>query len=242
MKHFERKHIEQLIGSAADLELVLDDTVAEALVSHLDLVVEKNRSLNLTRITSPEEAIRLHLLDSLAVLHSLVDAPPGPVMDLGTGAGFPGIPIALTTNRPVVLVESVKKKAAAVSEFCSALGLDERVRVLPLRAEEVAALEPRSASVVVARALTALPSLLELAAPLLVPGGVLVALKARPEPEEITAGDRVARIVGFDPASIERMELPGGDEQRTILTYRMARTSSVALPRRTGLAQKEPLG
>ena len=139
--------------------------------AYLRAILAANERLNLTRIDNFELARMLHLEDSLMVLPELQAAPAGPYADLGSGAGFPGVPLALASGRPVLLVESVKKKCQAVEECLAEAGISDGVEVFAGRAEELAQQRPREFAVITARALSSLPSLLELASPLLCIGG-----------------------------------------------------------------------
>ena len=147
------------------------------LLDHLDLVLEKNKVMNLTRITSPEDALVLHILDSL-LLEEEVAKTDGPVLDIGTGAGYPGIPLAVMEDRPFVLMDSVGKKARAVAEFADAMGLGA-VGTTRERAESYAVDHRGEFGAVVARAVAPLGVLVEYAQPLLSKGGRLVVSKGR---------------------------------------------------------------
>ena len=139
------------------------DAFLDAAALHLSLLREKNRSLNLTRIIEPEEAAVKHVLDSLLGLPHLGSARS--VLDLGTGAGFPGVPLALARpDLKVYLVESTRKKAVALQEFVDQLGLGEdRVCVHPVRAEQL--LREMPVDLVVARAAGSASTLLKLLGP-----------------------------------------------------------------------------
>ena len=100
----------------------------ELLLKHLSLVIEENKVTNLTRIDSLESGRLLHIEDSLAAVPECLDAPQGPVADLGTGGGFPGIPLAVATGRSVDLVDSVGKKTKALDRIIEKLGLSATVR------------------------------------------------------------------------------------------------------------------
>jgi 16S rRNA (guanine527-N7)-methyltransferase len=136
-------------------------------------------------------------------------------------------------------VESVRKKAAFLSKICADLRLEATVH--PIRAEELALVNSGAYSAVVARALSSLPSLVELAAPLLCVGGTLICLKGSPEESELERGDAVARLCGMNRRSTESVSVPTVDAQRTIVVYRKERPARMSLPRRTGLAQRQPL-
>jgi 16S rRNA (guanine527-N7)-methyltransferase len=143
------------------------------------------------------------------------------------------------SGRPVSLVESVKKKAAFLERVVAELRLEATVH--PIRAEELALELPEVFAAVTARALSSLPSLVELAAPLLQVGGVLVCMKGRVDEEEIARGDTAAALCGLQRESLEAVMVPGVEAQRTILSYRKLSAGRLRLPRRPGMAQRQPL-
>ncbi len=220
------------------LGLVLSSAQAGALSAHLQAVLETNESMNLTSI-HPQDAVRLHVLDSLTAGPALELAPPGPFADIGSGAGFPGIPLAVLSGRPVALVESVKKKAAFLEREATELRLEATVH--PIRAEELAVEMPGGFAAVTARALSSLPSLVELASPLLRLGGLLLCMKGRVDDEELMRGDRVAALCGMRRTSTRRVSVPGAEVERSIVIYEKLSQSQVRLPRRPGMAQRQPL-
>ena len=230
-----RREIEQ--GLIA-LKIEHTDQQVYALERHLHLVAAANSAFNLTAIPA-EESVRLHLLDSVTALPFLTAAPGGQFADLGSGAGFPGIPLAVLSGRHVTLVESVKKKATFLESTISELRLEATVQ--GVRAEELADECAGAYSAVTARAVSSLPSLVELAAPLLIEGGVLICLKGAPDETELTRGDLVARRCGMVRVGATRVEVPGVEARRTIVVYRRSGSSAVSLPRRNGMAQRQPL-
>jgi 16S rRNA (guanine527-N7)-methyltransferase len=217
--------------------LTVTSREAALLSVHAGMVLDANTRMNLTRITLPESVITLHILDSLAFLGQ-IDPIEGLVLDIGSGAGYPGLPLAVM-GYDCALCESVKKKAGFLAECVEALGLD--VPVYALRAEELAEQCGACADVVVCRAVSALPSLVELAAPLLEMGGRLVALKGSLTSEERSAGMRAAQMCGMSLAGETAYELPG-DTRREVVVFERTHAPSIALPRRPGMAQNHPLG
>lgn len=240
MKHSDLE-VRALIDMCSTLGLRVDESTAIDLLSYLDALIVVNQRINLTRIVERDIAIRLHLVDSLSAVPEVLSAPPGRICDIGTGGGFPGVPIALRSRRACVLLDSVRRKAEAVESVIGQMGWDQDIHTLALRAEQHARTEPASYSVVTARAVAQLSALVELAAPLLSPGGLLVALKGTPTSEELIAGDKAAGVVGLERISNRELTLPKGGECRTIVTYRKSGSSRVVLPRREGLAQHAPL-
>jgi len=209
-----------------------------SLLRHLELVYETNQALNLTAIPRGD-AVPMHVLDSLSSLPFVASAPDGRLADLGSGAGFPGIPLAIMTGREVALVESVRKKATFLERVSEDLCLKATVHAV--RAEELAQQQSGAFSVVTARALSALPSIVELAAPLLGAGGLLVCLKGEPTDEELSRGDRVALKCGMKRTAAQSVSVPGVSGARTLVVYAKTGTPSVKLPRRNGMAQRQPL-
>lgn len=222
----------EALGIAADAQQLA------LLAEHLEMVFEANETLNLTSI-DPVDAVALHVLDSATAAPFVMAAPEGAMADLGTGAGFPGVPLAILTGREVSLVESVKKKASFLALVVEALCL--KATVHPIRAEELA-LEQRGAfSVVTARALSSLPSLVELASPLLRENGRLICLKGRMEDDELRRGDQAAALCGMVRLETQSVAIPGVEVARVIVVYERAGRSVRKLPRRIGLAQRQPL-
>jgi 16S rRNA (guanine527-N7)-methyltransferase len=241
VKHLtpDELQVELQVGLAA-LGVTVTDAQALQCVQYLLGVLAANKALNLTRISDPRNAVRLHLLDSLAALPEVSAAPAGRMLDIGTGGGFPGVPMAIATRRDTVLLDSVAKKAAAVEGALRDCAL-QGIEIVSERAEVYATAAAGGFAVVLARAVAPLSSLLELGAPFLGDSGRLVLLKGRPTDEEIDAGDQAARIVGVRRAESRAFTIPESGEQRTVLTYLRTGRSSVALPRRVGLAQRRPL-
>jgi 16S rRNA (guanine527-N7)-methyltransferase len=227
--------------------LALDSNQHLFLERHLDFVIETNDAIRLTAIVERGEAERLHILDSLLVLPEILAAPAGPMLDMGSGGGFPGIPLAVVSGRDTDLLDSVQKKARAVQSFLDTEQekqpqlLFPRIRSLGMRAEELAIEYPSYYGVVTARALSSLPALVELATPLLCLGGQLVALKGRSDDKEIERGVKAANRVGMKFVTKRKYSLSGGNEQRTAIVLKRVKESSIGLPRRPGMAQRKPL-
>lgn len=215
--------------------------VTDEMRRYLDQILEVNKTTNLTRITSPEEAEVLHLEDSLVGLPDVNEAPAGLMGDLGSGGGFPGVPLALATGRQTILVDSVKKKMALVQSIIDAMGLQELISTSDERIEDLAKTYPNRFSVLTARALSRLVSLLELSAPLLKKGGRLVCYKAQVADDELEEAQAVEKLVGMKLVSRRETVLSDGETKRTILVFEKVASPKLKLPRRVGLAQKQPL-
>jgi 16S rRNA (guanine527-N7)-methyltransferase len=220
----------------AGVQVSLD--AARSLALHATLVYETNAHTNLTRVPEAEAAI-LHVLDSLSGLGQMMMSPGGPWLDLGSGAGYPGVPLALTGGRHVDLLESVGRKAAFLERVIQRLCLNASVR--RNRAEDAANETPEAYAAVSARAVAELPALVELASPLLMRHGRLVCWKGDPSTEELDRGDKVAAKTGMRRVACVAVRLPATDVKRRLVVFERIGESRVKLPRRIGLAQSKPL-
>ena len=218
----------------------LSEAQERLLLRHLELVIAKNRVLNLTRITSSDAGVTLHVVDSLLLL-SAFEETSGRFLDLGTGAGFPGIPLAIATGRKGVLNDSVAKKTVAVAEFLAELGLADELSVSSLRVEALGRTMRGRFGCVTARAVASLPVLVEYAAPLLANHGRLVVTKGNLADDERASGAEAARLCGMAAVGSQSFELPRALGHREVLVYERVAKPLVKLPRAIGRAKKEPL-
>jgi 16S rRNA (guanine527-N7)-methyltransferase len=241
----ERESVrQQLHQELNQIGIDADERQEGLLLRHLDLVVEMNKHMNLTRITDPESAVTLHVVDSLTLLPSFLESQKKthlPYLDLGTGAGFPGIPLAIMSQSQGLLIDSTQKKIAAVSDFLVKLGLDDRIEADAARAEELALTNKRQFGTVVARAVAPLSVLIEYASPLLCRHGALVVSKGQLSDEEYDNSRYAAELCGMDAVSRETIELPHDMGHRELLVYTRERNPQIKLPRRPGMAQHHPL-
>ena len=166
-----------------------------ALLRYWELLAEKNKVMNLTAITEPDEAARLHFLDSAALL-GLEDFRGRSVVDVGTGAGFPGLPLRiLEPSVRLTLLDAQRKRVDFLREVCEDLGLED-VECVHGRAEEFAQQRRESFDFAVSRAVAALPVLTELCLPLVRPGGKFLAMKSVDSQEELNAAGRAVSLLG----------------------------------------------
>jgi 16S rRNA (guanine527-N7)-methyltransferase len=182
--------------------LGLAGALAAPLLEYLALLLRWNRTYNLTAIREPGDMVRKHLLDSLAMHASVADiaARGGSLADLGTGAGLPGIPLAIANpSLQVALVESNGKKARFLREAVRTLALGN-ARVVEARIEAFDA--PAAFDAITARALATLPLIVELGGHLLKPGGVLLAMKGVVPDDEIAALGPGWRVAGVRPLTV----------------------------------------
>lgn len=205
------------------------------------MVIEMNKILNLTRIDDRKQGQLLHIEDSLTGLKEVEDAPEGLLGDMGSGGGFPGLPLAISSGRRTTLIEARKKKCDALQHMVNELELSDAVEVFCGRAELLARRSPLSYAVITARALAKLSVLMELASPLLQKNGLLVCYKAHVEKEEYDDALRVQPLTGMALASDREVVIGDGSFERRIVCFRKERKPEIKLPRKEGMAQKHPL-
>jgi 16S rRNA (guanine527-N7)-methyltransferase len=196
-----------------------------------------------TTVTDPLEAVEVHVADSLSGLEVDGLRSASELVDIGSGAGFPGLVLAIALPEARVdLVESTRRKCAYLERTVVTLAL-ENARVICRRAEQWAQGEGRQGySGATARAVDSLATLVEYAAPLLREGGVLVAWKGSRDADEERRAAEAATLVGMRPAGVEVVRPFAGSRSRHLYTYEQIAACPPAYPRRPGMARKRPLG
>lgn len=229
----------ELIGYCSQLDLDFDLSDAELCVRHLLMVNQVNQYMNLTRISDIHEALVLHVVDSLSLTRDL-PIEPERFLDMGTGAGFPGIPFAIYTGCEGVLLDSVGKKINAVDAFIAELGLDT-VSAVHDRCESYASKHASEFDIVFARAVGQMNLIVEYATPFIEEDGYLVMAKANPSDEERRIADKTAELCGLELVGVDEFDLPCDLGHRTVFLYQKVSKPRVKLPRAVGLAKKQPL-
>ncbi len=205
-----------------------------------------NEKFNLTAIRDREGIRTKHFLDSLSCLLVMRDLPPNRLVDIGTGAGFPGIPLKIAyPAMQLTLVESVGKKADFCRHVVEAIGL-ERVDVLTCRAEEIGQASARNEHRErydwgVARAVASLPVLSEYILPLVRVGGCMLAQKGESGPVEAQSAETAFRLLGGRLRTVQKLNLPGVAEDRYLVVVDKIAATPPGYPRRVGLPAKRPL-
>ena len=221
-------------------EIEIDEQTKEELLTHLHLVVEFNKTLNLTRITNIEDAIVLHIEDSLSAYREFTSRE-GRFLDIGTGGGFPGLPLALVTDKQGVLLDSVKKKAESVNKIIHKMNKNSQISVSGCRSEEYAQKHRGEFEIVIARAVSSLSSIEEYASPFLKEYGIVISMRGVHNDGEFEAGLKAAETLGLQFVE-KRQFLLNGTYQRSIYTFQKVSEPLINLPRRNGMAHKKPLG
>lgn len=229
-----------MFGGATIVFQNLPEEQRDLITMHLRKVIVANEQVNLTRISSYEEGMTLHVEDSLSGLEELNAAPAGLYGDMGTGAGYPGVPLAIASGRQTVLIDTRKKKVDLLDEMIRDLGLQDKVSTYAGRVELLAKTQSKRYAALTARALAKLPVLMELASPLLKTGGRLICYKAQMDASELAHAGRVQNLTGMNLVSDRSLTL-GENFTRRIVTFEKTRYPAMKLPRQEGQAQKNPL-
>lgn len=235
---------DELSDVAAAYGLPLSETQLAQFQRYYELLLEWNEKMNLTAITEPREFAVKHIVDSLSACDAALFTDGARVIDIGTGAGFPGIP--LKVFRPSIrltLLDSLQKRIVFLREAVSALGLSE-TECVHARAEDAARQKAcrERFDVAVSRAVARLAVLAEYALPFVRVGGSFLALKGAKYREEAQEAKAALRLLGGGTPELRSVKLPGLDDIRAVIRIEKLRPTPGAYPRKAGTPEKKPLG
>ena len=220
--------------------LSLPTDAAVPLMAFSARLLETNKVMNLTAITEPEDVARLHLLDCAALLN-ITDFRGKRVVDVGTGAGFPGMPLRiLEPDFDLTLLDSLGKRIAFLQRVCDEMGL-QRVTCVHARAEEFAAKHREQYDIATSRAVAALPVLCELTLPLVKVGGRFLAMKAVDSDDEIRGAKSAVAQLGGKVEDIRDYTIPGTDITHRVVVIGKVKPTPDAFPRAFAKIKKAPL-
>jgi len=232
-----KQEIKSLLG------ITLTPRQVNALETYEQELLACNARFNLTAIRDVEGIRTKHFLDSLSCLLVLREKPPTRLVDVGTGAGFPGIPLKIVLPAiHLTLVESVGKKADFCRQIINRLALD-RVEVVQARAEELGH-SPHHRELynwAVARAVANLPTLVEYLLPLVHVGGAILAQKSESGPAETHSAERATHLLGGRLRQLRKVTLPGIAEERYLIVIDKVAATPPQYPRRVGIPAKKPI-
>lgn len=235
---------EQLLKSAAaSIGVELNDKQVEQFIKYHEILVEWNSFMNLTGITEYEEVVQKHFVDSLALCKAINVNDVSNLIDIGTGAGFPGIPLKIAyPHLKVTLLDSLQKRIKFLDEVVNQLGLEE-VETIHGRAEDFAkpSMKRESYDVVVSRAVANLASLSEYCLPYVKVGGYFIPYKSGKVDEELEESKKAVFLLGGKIEEEVKFMLPDSDISRSLIKVKKVNATPKKFPRKSGLATKEPI-
>ena len=228
-----------------DWNLELTAEKEQQFLTFYEMLVEKNKVMNLTAITEEDAAITKHFCDSLCLVKGFSDIEKTvSLIDVGTGAGFPGIPLKIAfPHLKVTLLDSLNKRVRFLEEVCERLDL-ENVTCVHARAEDGGRNKDlrEKFDLCVSRAVANLSSLSEYCMPFVKVGGYFIPYKSGDIEEELAQAKKAVAILGGEIENVTGFELPGGEGSRSLIKIKKMKPISAKYPRKAGLPGKEPLG
>lgn len=232
---------EKLIEMLSEIDVNIDEEKANLFKKYMDLLLEWNEKINLTAITEEDEIILKHFVDSLTIAKYLGENKK--IVDIGTGAGFPGVPISiLKQDLNVYLVDSLNKRINFLNEVKEKLDL-KNVIPLHFRAEEFGKNKDyrEKFDIAVSRAVANLSTLSEYLIPLVKVGGKVICMKGSNTQEEVNEAKFAINELGGKIVQIDEFVLPKTDMKRTIIIIEKIKNTPPKYPRKAGLPAKQPL-
>lgn len=205
-------------------------------VKYQEMLIETNKKFNLTSIDDPKEIKIKHFEDSLTIKNYINKGMK--VLDIGSGAGFPGIPLRIEKYFDLTLIDSVNKKVNFMNEVIEELGLDN-TRAIHVRAEDFAKDHREEFDLVISRAVANLSTLLEYGLPFLKVGGIFIAMKGPKAEEEIEEAQNALKILGGELINIDTIDLHGNTRKNILI--KKVRSTKKKYPRGKNQAKKNPL-
>ena len=234
---------EELAKAAAEYGISLSDTQMEQYNRYFELLVEWNEKINLTAITEPKEVAIKHMIDSITAYDENLFKDGITVIDVGTGAGFPGLPLKIFCPEiKLTLMDSLNKRIKFLQTVVEELGLKD-VECVHARAEEGARNKKyrESFDIAVSRAVARLPILCEYCLPFVKKGGHFIALKGMQYHDEAEEAAKAIKVMGGSKTEIRPVKLPELDDKRAVITITKTMPTPKAYPRKAGTPTKNPL-
>lgn len=226
----------------AELEIELTDFQKQQFIDYYELLIDKNKVMNLTAITEFKEVVNKHFIDSLSLI-KVYQPLSEKILDLGTGAGFPGIPLKIVYPEiEILLLDSLNKRLVFIDEVIQKLNL-QKIKTLHGRAEDFGKdLKYREGfDLCVSRAVAKLSSLSEYCLPFVKPGGNFISYKSGEIADELSESQRAIQILGAKLEKVETFHIPGTDIERSLVVIKKEKKTPKNYPRNAGKPSKEPL-
>ena len=231
------KMLETLTQGLPKLGLALDNDTAAKLCAFGEAVVEQNKVMNLTAITEPDQVAKLHLLDSISIL-TVQDLAGKRVIDVGCGAGFPGVPLKIACpGMELTLLDSLGKRMTWLEQILPQLGVD--ATCITARAEEAVLTRREQYDFATSRAVARLNILLELTAPYVKVGGAVLAMKGAAAAEELAEAKNAIRKLGLKLEKTVQFPVDGTDH--AVIVLRKVSPTPPQYPRRYAKIKQSPL-
>lgn len=226
------------------LEQRAGNTAAEVMVRYMDEILRMNESINLTAVKSPDEFVVKHLLDSLSCIDSPEWKKALTIADIGTGAGFPGVPLAIMDpSKKFSLIDSLQKRLRVIDQITEELNISN-IQTFHLRAEEAGQSKEHREKydLCVSRAVASMNVLVEWCLPLLKVGGTFIAYKGEKVSQELSEAENAIRLLGGKVNRLEKVSLQDRSAENHVLVYiEKVKHTPNRFPRKSGTAKKEPL-
>lgn len=235
--------MEQLRKDAILFGVELTDNQLSQFYTYYEMLIEWNRKINLTAITDFDEVLKKHFLDSIAIGRVINQKDSVSMLDIGTGAGFPGIPIKIAfPNIDITLMDSLNKRITFLNEVITALSLTN-IEAIHGRAEDFAKkdLLREKFDYSVSRAVANLSSLCEFCLPYIKVGGKFISYKSEKAKEELVTSENAISILGGGNVSCDEFSLPDTDFNRTFVIIEKVKETPAKYPRKAGTPIKQPL-
>lgn len=232
---------QQLKKLAANLNINLTDSQIDQFIEYKNILQEWNQKMNLTAIDDDLGILLKHFIDSLTVMPYIKNERLK-IIDIGTGAGFPGIPIKIINDKnEVILLDSLNKRKLFLDEVIKKLKLGD-IQAVHSRAEDLAQndLHREKYDVATARAVANLPTLLEYCLPYVKIGGLFIAMKADAD-DEVEKSKKALEVLGAKIVEIKKFTLPNSDINRTLIIIQKTQSTPKKYPRSGNLPSKEPI-
>ena len=233
--------VEKMHEKSKDLCIHFSVEQTEQFFEYMNLLIEWNEKMNLTAITDPDEVILKHFIDSITILKEIEDNSK--LVDVGTGAGFPGIPLSIMNpTLKITLVDSLNKRLVFLQEVVNKLGL-KNIEIVHARAEEFGQNKKyrEKFDLSTSRAVANLATLSEYLIPLVKVGGKVISMKAAEAQDEIDDAKKAIDVLGGTIEEIKEFNLPQSDIGRTVIIIRKNRQTLSKYPRKPGTPSKEPI-